>query len=63
VFVLEGDGRTHATLWREGQQGAPPSARMIRYNHLTGEVSVNGIQYIEITPRDIENARRPAQVR
>jgi hypothetical protein len=58
VFILEGDGRTPATLWREGQQGAPPAARMIRYVRSTGEVSVNGIEYIEITPGDIENARR-----
>jgi hypothetical protein len=63
VFILEGDGRTPATLWRQGQQGAPPAARMIRYVRSTGEVSVNGIEYIEITPGDIENARRPDQVR
>jgi hypothetical protein len=63
VFLLEGDGRTPATLWRAGQQGAPPAARMIRYDRRTGDVSVSGIQYIEITPTDIENARRSGNVR
>jgi hypothetical protein len=63
AFILEGDGRTPATLWREGQQGAPPQANWIQYIRKTGQISVDKIQYIEITPRDIENARRPRAVR
>ncbi len=60
TFVLEGDGRTPARLWRAGQQGEPPAVRRIRYVPSTGELEVNGVQYLEITPGDIENARRPA---
>jgi hypothetical protein len=63
AFILEGDGRTPATLWREGQHGAPPQANWIQYIRKTGKISVDKIQYIEITPQDIENARRPAAVR
>jgi hypothetical protein len=63
AFVLEGNGRTPATLWRAGQQGAPPSARRIRYVRTTGEVAVDGIQYLEILPGDIKNAQRPGAVR
>jgi hypothetical protein len=53
AFILEGDGRTPATLWRQGQQGAPPQANWIRYVPSTGQISVDKIQYIEITPQDI----------
>lgn len=59
VFILEGDGRTPAKLWRAGQKGAPPEARRIRYVRSTGQITVDGIQYFEITPGDLENARRP----
>ena len=54
TFRLEGDGRTPAMLWRAGQQGAPYQARKIHYNHVTGEVKVEGIQFFEITPGDLE---------
>jgi hypothetical protein len=63
AFVLEGSGRTPATLWRAGQQGAPPAARRIRYVRSTGEVAVDGIQFLEILPGDIKNAQRPGAVR
>jgi lipopolysaccharide export system protein LptA len=63
TFILEGDGRTPATLRRAGQTGPPPAARLIRYSRLTNEVSVEGIQFIEITPKDIETARRPGEAR
>ncbi|MCI0333303.1 MAG: hypothetical protein L0228_08785 [Planctomycetes bacterium] len=63
AFILEGNGRTPATLWRAGQTGAPPAARRIRYVRKTNEVSVDGIQYLEIRPQDIESARRPRAVR
>ena len=62
VFILEG-GRAPATLRRAGQAGPPPAARLIRYSRSTNEVSVEGIQFIEITPKDIESPRRPAAVR
>jgi hypothetical protein len=61
-FVLEGDTRTPAKLWRRSAGGvdAPPTeARKIRYVRSTGDVRVDGIQYLEITPRDLENAKRP----
>jgi hypothetical protein len=63
VFILEGDGRTHATLWRAGQRGSPPSARKITYVRSTGRITVDGIQYFEFTSDDLENARRPEPVR
>jgi hypothetical protein len=63
VFMLNGDGRTKARLWRAGQQGAPPEVDWIRYVRSTGELTVGGIQYVEITPGDLESARRPKPVR
>jgi hypothetical protein len=63
TFVLEGGGRAPATLWRAGQAGAPPAARRIRYVRTTGEVAVDGIQFLEILPGDIKNAQRPGAVR
>jgi hypothetical protein len=62
AFVLEGDGRTPAKLWRRSGTGAdspPTEARKIRYVRSTGDVKVDGIQYFEITPSDLQNARRP----
>ena len=42
------------------RRNSPPTeARKIRYVRSTGEIKVEGIQYFEITPSDIENARRP----
>jgi hypothetical protein len=61
LFMLEGDMRTPAKLWRRnatGQVGAPTEARQIQYTRSTGEIKVKGIQYFEITPSDLENARR-----
>ena len=34
-------------------------ARKIRYVRSTGETQVEGIQYFEFTPRDMQNAQRP----
>ncbi|MEX0611723.1 MAG: hypothetical protein WD738_11170 [Pirellulales bacterium] len=62
MFILEGDGRTPATLWRAGQRGSPPAARKITYIRATGQITVDGIQYFEFSPQDIENARRPTPV-
>jgi lipopolysaccharide export system protein LptA len=62
-FILEGNGRTPATLWRAGQAGAPPAARKIIYARSTGHVTVDGIQYFEFTPEDVESARRASPVR
>ncbi len=62
AFVLEGDTRTPAKLWRRNGAGVdspPTEARKIRYVRSTGEVKVEGIQYFEITPSDLQNARRP----
>jgi hypothetical protein len=60
VFVLEGTPRTPAKLWRRksGVVLPPAEATWIRYVRATGNVSVNGVQYLEITPGDIESARR-----
>jgi hypothetical protein len=61
-FILEGDTRTPAKLWRRNSAGvnSPPlEARKIRYTRSTNEAKVDGIQFIEIRPQDLENARRP----
>jgi hypothetical protein len=63
MFTLEGSGRAPATLWWSGQQGAPPAAQIIRYVRSTGDFSVEKMQYLEFTPRDIENARLPGTVK
>jgi hypothetical protein len=63
AFVLEGSVRTPATLWRPRQAGAPPAARLIRYVPSRNEISVEGIQFLQITPQDVENARRPGTVK
>lgn len=62
AFVLEGDGRTPAKLWRRSATGvdsAPTEAHKIRYTLKTNQVKVEGFQYLEITPNDVQNARRP----
>jgi hypothetical protein len=62
AFVLEGNTRTPAKLWRRNAAGldAPPTeARKIRYVRSTGDVKVEGIQYLEILPNDVQNAQRP----
>jgi len=62
LFTLEGNTRTPAKLWRRsgtGPVGPPTEARKIRYTRSTGEIKVEGIQYFEITPNDLQNARRP----
>src|SRR5262249_28393061 len=62
AFVLEGDTRTPAKLWRRSAAGAdspPTEARKIRYVRSTGDIEVDQIQYIEILPSDVQNARRP----
>ena len=64
AFILEGDTRTPAKLWRRtaaGVDSPPLEARKIRYVRSTNEAKVEGIQYIEINSGDIENARRPTQ--
>src|SRR5262245_55963395 len=62
AFTLEGDTRTPAKLWRRnkaGQTSPPLEARKIRYIRSTNEAKVDGIQFFEITPQDVQNARRP----
>ena len=54
AFILEGNTRTPAKLWRRTRAGVdspPTEARKIRYVRSTGEVKVDGIQYFEITPQ------------
>jgi hypothetical protein len=62
AFILEGNTRSPAKLWRRtatGGNSPPTEARKIRYVPKTGEIKVEGIQYFEITPADLQNARRP----
>jgi lipopolysaccharide export system protein LptA len=69
LFILEGNTVTPAKLWRRTPLGdSPPyEATKIYYNRRTGEAKANGIQYLEITPSDVEKARRqpavPSRVR
>jgi hypothetical protein len=61
AFILEGDGRTPARLWRRTKPGSnspPIEASKIRYVRSTGDVKAD-VQYFEFSPGDIENARRP----
>jgi hypothetical protein len=64
-FVLQGDGRTPATLWRPGQTGPPRSAQWIRVVRTKDDIDfeVNRLEYLEITPEDLKNAQRPKAVR
>jgi hypothetical protein len=61
AFVLEGDTRTPARLWRRTATGTSPplEARKIYYNSSTNQTKVENIQYLEIDPSDVEKARRP----
>jgi hypothetical protein len=65
VFMLEGNGRELARLWRKrpGVNAAPFEANKIRYVRSTGAVRVEGHHYAEITPEDLESARRPGTAR
>jgi hypothetical protein len=61
MFILEGDPRTPAKLWRRNTAGVDLpqiECQRIQYVRSTGEVKGN-LQYLEITPDDIQNARRP----
>jgi hypothetical protein len=60
MFILEGDMRTPAKLWRRTATGdSPPyEARKIYYSRLTNQAKAEGIQYLEINPGDVEKARR-----
>jgi lipopolysaccharide export system protein LptA len=63
MFILEGDTRTPAKLWRKTGAGVSPpyEARKIYYNRQTNEVKGVGIQYLEISPGDVQKAtRQPA---
>jgi hypothetical protein len=64
MFVLEGDTRTPAKLWRRLKTGdSPPlEARKIYYTIPTNQAKVEGIQYLEINPGDVEKARRQPAV-
>ncbi len=62
LFILQGDARTPAKLWRRTATGdSPPlEAEKIFYNRATGQVKAQ-IQYLEITPGDLNKAmRQPA---
>jgi hypothetical protein len=64
LFILEGNAVTPAKLWRRTPSGdSPPyEARKIYYNRRTNQAKADGIQYLEITPGDIEKARRQPAV-
>lgn len=59
LFVLEGDPRSPATLWRAGQQGPPPQALRIIYNFKARTWDIDKLYSLEINAEDLENARRP----
>ncbi len=64
LFILEGDTVTPAKLWRKTAAGVSPpyEARKIYYNRLTNQAKAEGIQYLEISPGDVEKARRQPAV-
>jgi hypothetical protein len=64
LFILEGDTRTPARLWRRTQAGAdapPIEARKISFNRLTNQAKVEGVQSLEILPSDVEKYRAKSQ--
>ncbi len=66
VFILEGDGRTPAKLWRRtatGMDAPPVEARKLMYFRSRNDFKIDSLQYLEITPSDLQNARRPTPVR
>jgi hypothetical protein len=64
LFLLEGDTRTPAKLWRRPKVGdSPPiEARKIYYTIPTNQVKVEGIQNLTIFPSDVEKAQRQPAV-
>jgi hypothetical protein len=63
TFVLQGSGRTKATLWWPGIKNSSASAKSIRYVRSTGDYKVLEFGPIEFSREDLENARRPATVK
>ncbi len=64
LFILEGDTRTPAKLWRRTPAGAdapPIEARKISFNRLTNQAKVEGVQSLEILPSDVEKYRTKSQ--
>jgi hypothetical protein len=62
AFLLEGNPRTPAKLWlrsKTGETRPPFESGKIRYVRSTNQIRVDEFKYLEITPQDIENARRP----
>jgi len=64
MFLLEGDTRTPAKLWRRSKLGdSPPiEARKIYYTIPTNQVKVEGIQNLEFGPTDLEKAQQQPAV-
>ena len=59
LFILEGDARTPAKLWRGSAASSPPfEAQKIYYNRATNQAKAQNIQYLEITPNDVNKAMR-----
>jgi hypothetical protein len=64
LFILEGDTRTPARLWRRPQTGGdvpPIEARKIYFSRLTNQARVEGVQSLEILPSDVEKFRAKSQ--
>lgn len=64
MFLLEGETRTPAKLWRRSKtgDGPPIEARKIYYTIPTNQVKVEGIQHLEFNPGDVEKAQRQPAV-
>jgi hypothetical protein len=64
LFLLEGDTRTPAKLWRRSKaaESPPIEARKIYYTIPTNQVKVEGIQNLTIFPSDLEKAQRQPPV-
>jgi hypothetical protein len=51
LIVLEGDGRSDASLWHESRPGAPPAhtaARYIQFSPSTQQVQTTGIRFLDL---------------
>ncbi len=64
VFILEGNTRTPAKLWRRkaGVGDNPPlEARKIYYNRKNDQTKVEGVQFLEFEPGDIQRPTAKAK--
>ncbi|HEX5470471.1 MAG TPA: hypothetical protein VFW73_01225, partial [Lacipirellulaceae bacterium] len=66
MFIVEGDERTPAKLWRRpqtGTMGPPVEARRFKYNRSTNTPQIDGFKYLEFGPDDLQKAQQTTPTR